>query len=91
MLLFLFFQACFSTLGKTKLVGDWKAIRREVRKPGFVKSILEFKSDNMKQKTRDFVTKNFIDTDKWDAKAINRASQACGPLALWCQSQVFLS
>lgn len=71
-----------------KPFSDWRGIQREVRKPGFVKGVLEFRSEDIQPKHRSIVTKKYLEGGKWDVARIDRASKACGPLAQWCQSQV---
>merc|ERR1719357_2314811 len=68
-------------------IKDWRGIQREVRKPGFVKGVLDFKSEYIDPKVRARVQKYYLNDPKWDLAKIDRASKACGPLAKWCNSQ----
>ena len=65
---------------------EWKDVQAEVKKETFKQTVLEFNKDMISTKVKDFVKKNYIETPEFDLDAINKASQAAGPLAKWVKS-----
>lgn len=73
-------------------VKDWKDIQQVVRKDDFIGSIVNF--DNKTQMTsalRKKMQKDYLSQENFTVEKINKASQACGPLAQWVIAQVKFS
>lgn len=54
----------------------------------FIKQVQELKADDIPDKCKDFVLKQYLKTEKWSIDNITRASTAAGYLASWAQSQL---
>ena len=72
----------------TNKVPEWKVIQEQLRKSDFKNSVLNFNKDNISTKCKNFIQKQYIQTEKFDVKAIYKASGAAGPLADWMKSIV---
>lgn len=73
-------------------VSQWKDIQGVVRREDFIASIVNF--DNEKQMTpalRKKMQKEYLSQENFTVEKINKASQACGPLAQWVMAQVKFS
>lgn len=67
---------------------EWPKVIQEISKDNFIAQVQEFNTDNITPKVKDFVRQKYIKTADWDLDAINRASLAAGPLAVWLSSQL---
>ncbi|KAF5093945.1 hypothetical protein D0Z00_003775 [Geotrichum galactomycetum] len=70
----------------------WKEIQSYVRRDDFISSILKFDSDSqMSPQLRHKIETEFLSLPNLNFKAVNRASNACGPLLQWVEAQVTYS
>jgi dynein heavy chain 1, cytosolic len=67
---------------------DWAAVRSVIGNMNFIKSVLEFKTDDLPAAVKAFVMKNYIQKPEWDVEKIGFSSKAAGPLAMWVSSQL---
>lgn len=67
---------------------SWDLCKKLMKDSSFIPSILEFDPEQMKEATRKAVETKYLASKGWDLTAINRASKAAGPVALWVQSQI---
>ena len=54
----------------------------------FIKQVQELKADDIPAKVKDFVLKEYLQSDNWKMDAIYKASSAAGALAAWADSQL---
>jgi dynein heavy chain 1, cytosolic len=54
----------------------------------FTKQIQELKADDIHEKVKAYVLKEFIRSDNWKLENIMKASSAAGALAAWAESQL---
>lgn len=54
----------------------------------FVKQVQELKADDIHEKVKDFVLKEYIRSPSWNLDNIMKASAAAGALAGWAESQL---
>lgn len=47
----------------------------------FIKSVMDFKTDDLPLAVKSFVLKNYIQKPEWDVDKIGFSSKAAGPLA----------
>jgi dynein heavy chain 1 len=74
-------------LGETDL--EWTNVRKLVSKTEFIPSILDFAADTLSARQVKLVTDRYLDgNDDLSYEVVLRASQACGPLYKWAESQV---
>lgn len=66
----------------------WKDCRSYITKTDFIPTILNFNKDDVTEKTKKYIKKEYLDNSTWDIAAIFKASQAAGPLAKWVQSLI---
>merc|ERR1712014_383719 len=59
-----------------------------MKESGFIESILKYDTEEMTDKTRDQVNKNYLQQKGWDRNAIQKASKVAGPVAIWVESQI---
>lgn len=67
---------------------DWSEIRQIMRRDDFIPSIINFNTEQLNPAVSKKVFKAFLENKDFDMEKIFRASQACGPLAKWVESQV---
>lgn len=67
---------------------SWDKIRSEVTNGTFIKSVLSFNIGQAAMESVEAVKKEFIQTELWDLKRLQRASRAMGPLGNWLQCQI---
>lgn len=67
---------------------DWKSIRGLIVQPDFIPSILEFKTEEMTEATKEFMVKTYLSNPNYTFEVVNRASKACGPLVKWAIAQL---
>eukprot|EP00928_Gymnodinium_smaydae_P025254 TRINITY_DN20180_c0_g1_i4.p1 TRINITY_DN20180_c0_g1~~TRINITY_DN20180_c0_g1_i4.p1 ORF type:complete len:4280 (-),score=1133.62 TRINITY_DN20180_c0_g1_i4:296-13135(-) len=67
---------------------NWDMCKKIMKDSNFIPSILEFDTESLKDKVKDYVEKHYVSAKGWDLALINRASKCAGPVALWVQSQV---
>lgn len=66
---------------------DWAIIKAEVRKDKFKDNILAFKKENIQNKCKNFIIKEYLkDETTYDVAKFMNASKAAGPLAKWLKS-----
>jgi len=66
---------------------DWKAIQAELKKDGFVSTVLNFNKDKIKPACKNYINKHYLaDESTYDIEKFYRASKAAGPLAEWAKS-----
>lgn len=72
---------------------EWMTIKSEwLKKPNFVKLIMDFDKDDITPKIKKYVMENYLnDETKFDTEKIMKASKAAGPLALWVKSIIIYS
>lgn len=64
----------------------WADIRKEITKKDFIKSVLDFSTDNLQPAIKNKLITNYLKKDEWNVEKIYHSSQAAGPLALWVES-----
>lgn len=67
---------------------DWAQVRSVIGNMNFIKSVLEFKTDDLPAAVKAFVMKTYISKPEWDVEKIGFSSKAAGPLAMWVTSQL---
>ena len=67
---------------------EWKECKQYVAKTNFIPTILNFNKDEVTEKTKKFINKEYLAKDTWDLDSIDKASKAAGPLAKWVQSLI---
>lgn len=65
----------------------WAEIK-SIMTANFTKQVQELKADDIHEKVKDYVLKEFLRSDKWNLDAITNASKAAGALAGWAESQL---
>ena len=69
----------------------WEKIRSEINSGDFIRDILTFNLSNVSMEIIDVVKREYIQTETWDLKRLQKASKAMGPLGNWLQCQVELA
>ena len=54
----------------------------------FIRQVQELKADDIKEKVKDFVLREYLRSENWKLEAIMKASSAAGALASWAESQL---
>ena len=67
---------------------SWKSVQAVIRRDDFIASIVNFRSEALKQELRERLKSEYLNDPNFNFEAVNRASKACGPLALWVIAQV---
>jgi len=67
---------------------NWNKVQTICKDPNIIKEILEYEAESLKEETRLKIEKNYLNNKAWDVSAIQRASRAAGPVALWVNSQM---
>jgi dynein heavy chain 1 len=70
-------------------IESWKTVQGIIRRDDFIASIVHF--DTTRQMTpalRNRLTRDYLSRPGYNFEAVNRASQACGPLVKWVIAQV---
>lgn len=67
---------------------NWSDIKKEVAKKDFIKSVIDFSTDNLSPAIKNKLISNYLKRDEWNVEKIYNSSQAAGPLALWVESQI---
>lgn len=65
----------------------WNEIKLLMGKD-FTKQVQELKADDIHEKVKDFVLKEYIRSENWKLENITKASSAAGALAGWAESQL---
>lgn len=81
-------EAIITVITNTVKEWNWAELKKEINDRKFINRIMEFNTDNLKNKTRAHVDSKYIGNKAWVVKDIYRASTAAGPLAEWCDSQL---
>ncbi|XP_004348847.1 dynein heavy chain [Capsaspora owczarzaki ATCC 30864] len=79
-------EAVCVLLGESKL--DWKDLRGVIIRDDFIPSIVNFKTEDLKDSTRVRMQKEFLSNPSFKFETVDHASKACGPLVKWCIAQV---
>lgn len=80
------------TLLGHQLTDGWKTVQQVIRRDDFIPSIVNFDTNKMMTPALcEKMVKEYLSNPNYNFEAINRASQACGPLAQWCIAQVRFS
>jgi dynein heavy chain 1 len=58
---------------------------------GFISSIVEFDSKTVNEKLRESLRSEYLNQENFTFDAVNKASQACGPLVKWLEAQMSYS
>jgi len=82
----IYYMVSKTTIGKGKEV-TWPEIKKFMQ-GDFIKQVQELKADDIPDKCKDFVLKEYLRSDKWSIESITRASTAAGYLASWAESQL---
>ncbi|KAI9017153.1 dynein heavy chain [Gaertneriomyces semiglobifer] len=69
-------------------VDTWKTVQTIIRRDDFIPSIINYDTEKMSARVRDEVERTYLSNPKYNFEAVNRASQACGPLVQWVIAQV---
>ena len=67
---------------------EWKDVLSIMKRPDFIKKILELDVDNVKDNIKKKVTQEYLKNPEWDIKKITKAFKAAGALAEWLESQL---
>ena len=67
---------------------EWANIRGFIVRDDFVQLITEFNSEQVSDKVRTQMEKEYLSNPEYSYEAANRASKACGPLVKWAIAQV---
>ncbi|KAF4688109.1 hypothetical protein FOZ60_003172 [Perkinsus olseni] len=65
----------------------WDHIRKELKDPQLMVTVLQFNTDALSVAARERV-EGYLKSSAWDMERIERASRAAGPLAQWVKSQI---
>ena len=65
----------------------WQDIKKFMQ-GDFVKQVQDMKADDIPDKVKDFVLKEYLNTEKWDIDKITKASTPAGYLAAYAKSQL---
>ncbi|KAF4674074.1 hypothetical protein FOL47_009753 [Perkinsus chesapeaki] len=65
----------------------WDHIRKELKDPQLMVTVLQFNTDALSVAARERV-EGYLKSSAWDMDRIERASRAAGPLAQWVMSQI---
>jgi dynein heavy chain 1, cytosolic len=76
----IYYMVSKTTKGKSEVT--WPEIKKFMQ-GDFIKQVQELKADDIPDKCKDFVLKEYLRSDKWSIEAITRASTAAGYLASW--------
>lgn len=70
-------------------------MRAEISKSNFIKSVTEFKTEELPKQAKDFIMKTYVESDTEKAKAhiaaVQRSSQDVGALCEWVYSSLMFS
>uniref|UniRef100_A0A7S1KNU3 Dynein heavy chain, cytoplasmic n=1 Tax=Percolomonas cosmopolitus TaxID=63605 RepID=A0A7S1KNU3_9EUKA len=80
---------CIMLKKKASAKYDWVTIRKLMRSDTFIKEIIEFDSNDVTEKMRRRLQKEFLPDIPYEA--VKRASVACGPMVKWLESQISYS
>lgn len=69
----------------------WERIRSEITNGTFIRDVLKFNLALVPMDIIDTIKRDYIQTEVWDLKRLQRASKAMGPLGNWLQCQVELA
>lgn len=75
-------------LSKNCAKPEWSECKQYIKREDFIRSVQNFDKNDIPQKVKLYVTKNYIDNAEFDTAAIMKASKAAGPLAKWVESIV---
>lgn len=67
---------------------NWADTKKEIAKKDFIKSVLDFSTDNLAPAVKNKLITNYLKSEQWSVEKIYNSSQAAGPLALWVESQI---
>jgi dynein heavy chain 1 len=70
---------------------DWADIKKALRRPEFIGSILSFDANTLNDKTRQKLKKGYLDNAEFTFDVVNRASKAAGPMVKWVHSTAIFS
>jgi dynein heavy chain 1, cytosolic len=82
----IYYMLTKTTQGKGKEV-TWAEIQKFMQ-TDFIKQVQELKADDIPDKCKDFVLKEYLRSENWKLDAISKASAAAGYLASWAESQL---
>lgn len=73
-------------------IDSWKTVQGIIRRDDFISSIVNFDTNKqMTRQLRDRMKNDYLSRPSYNFAAVNRASQACGPLVSWVLAQVGFS
>ena len=82
-------EAVLLVLGEE--VKDWNDVKKALRRPEFIGSILSFDANSLNEKTRQKLKKTYLENADFTFEVVNRASKAAGPMVKWVQSTAIFS
>ncbi|KAK9478362.1 dynein heavy chain, N-terminal region 1-domain-containing protein [Lipomyces japonicus] len=73
-------------------VDNWRTVQSIIRREDFISNIVNFDTDlQMTRQVRNRIASEYLSRPNFNFELVNRASRACGPLALWLEAQVHYS
>eukprot|EP01083_Nonionella_stella_P164362 543700_1 len=69
-------------------IKTWKDVQKMLGKNDFIPSILKFDTNNIGNKIRKKLNKDYLSNEEFNFERVNKASKVAGPLVMWVRSQV---
>jgi dynein heavy chain 1 len=69
-------------------ISSWRSMLVTIKAQDFIQRVLDFNTARLPAKVREEIRNTYVKDEKFKFDVINKASQACGPLVLWVQSQL---
>lgn len=70
-------------------VSTWRDVQQIVRKDDFITSIVRYDSEkHLSTEMKSYMEQQYLSRNDYTFEAVNRASQACGPLVQWVVAQL---
>jgi len=82
-------EAVATMLGES--ASDWADLKKVIRKPDFIKSVINFDVTTLTEKTREMLMTKYVNHPQFTYEIVNNASKACGPLVKWVTSTLHFS
>ena len=62
---------------------EWADLKKIIRSADFIKNVISFDVNQLNEKTRAHIIKNYVNDPNFAFDVVNNASKACGPLVKW--------
>lgn len=83
----IYYMITKTTIPKGKPEVTWPEIKKFML-GDFIKQVQDLKADDIPDKVKDFVLKDYLKSEKWSIENITKASTPAGYLASWAESQL---